>query len=95
MADVLPTNEARTRLNQIAATFDRVGAAGEPITFGSHRRPQAVIVPWELWRQLAPVIEDVLDLATTRVRLEDSGAQRIDHSDVLATLDEVRAAAGG
>lgn len=91
MADVLPTNEARARLNQIAATFDRAGAAGEPITFGSHRRPQAVIVPWELWRQLAPVIEDVLDVATARTRLENAGTQRIDHSDVLAALDEARA----
>lgn len=95
MADVLPTNEARARLNQIAATFERTGAAGEPITFGSHRRPQAVIVPWELWRQLAPVIEDVLDVATAQVRFENAGTQRIDHSDVLATLHEARAAAGG
>ncbi|MGQ0773905.1 MAG: hypothetical protein ACT4NY_05725 [Pseudonocardiales bacterium] len=82
-------------MNQIAATFDRVGVAGEPIAFGSHRRPQAVIVPWELWQQLAPVIEDVLDLATARTRLENAGPQRIDHSDVLATLDEVRAVPGG
>lgn len=95
MADVLPTNEARARLNQIAAMFDRVGAAGEPVTFGSHRRPQAVIVPWELWRQLAPAIEDVLDVDTARARLENAGTQRIDHSDVLAALDEARAAAGG
>ena len=70
---MLPTNEARARLNQIAATFDRAGAAGEPITFGSHRRPQAVIVPWELWRQLASVIEDMLDVATARTRLENAG----------------------
>lgn len=94
MSDVLPTNEARARLNQIAATFDRAGATAEPVAFGSHRRPQAVIVPWELWCQLAPVIEDALDLATARVRLEDAGVQRIDHSAVLAAIDEVRADAG-
>lgn len=95
MADVLPTNEARARLNQIAAAFDRAGTTAEPVVFGSHRRPQAVIVPWELWRALAPVIEDALDLATARTRLEDAGTQRVDHSDVMAALDEARAGAGG
>jgi hypothetical protein len=64
------------------------------VVFGSHRRPQAVIVPWELWRQLAPVIEDALDLATTRSRLEDAGVQRIAHSAVLAAIDEVRSGTG-
>lgn len=68
MSDVLPTNEARPRVNQIAAIFDRVGATVEPVTFGSHRRPQAVIVPWVLWRQLSPMIEVALDLAVARVR---------------------------
>ncbi|MGH3913592.1 MAG: hypothetical protein ACRDTC_09295 [Pseudonocardiaceae bacterium] len=95
MAEVLPTNEARARLNQIAASFDRTGTTAEPVVFGSHRRPQAVIVPWELWRELAPVIEDALDLATARTRLKDAGPQRVDHSEVMAALDEARAGAGG
>lgn len=95
MVDVLPTNEARARLNQIAAAFDRAGTTAEPVVFGSHRRPQAVIVPWELWRELAPVLEDALDLATARTRLEDAGPRRVEHSDVLAALDEERAGGGG
>jgi antitoxin StbD len=95
MAEVLPTNEARARLNQIAAAFDRAGTAAEPVVFGSHRRPQAVIVPWELWRELAPVIEDALDLATARTRLEDAGTQRVDHAEVIAALEQARAGAGG
>lgn len=81
----------RARLNQIAAAFEQTGATAEPVTFGSHRRPQAVIVPWELWRLLAPEIEDALDLATARARLEDAGDQRIDHRDVLTALNEARA----
>ncbi|MGH3702069.1 MAG: hypothetical protein ACRDQY_21995 [Pseudonocardiaceae bacterium] len=79
-------------MNQIAAALDRAGTTAEPIIFGSHRRPQAVIVPWELWRELAPMIEDALDLATARTWLEDAGTQRVDHSDVMAALDEARAA---
>lgn len=95
MAEVLPTNEARAQLNQIATAFDRAGTTAEPVVFGSHRRPQAVIVPWELWRKLAPVIEDALDLATTRTRLQDAGTQRVDHSKVLAALDEARTGTDG
>jgi antitoxin StbD len=95
MADVLPTNEARARLNQIAAAFDRAGMTAEPVVFGSHRRPQAVIVPWQLWRELAPMIEDAHDLATARTRLEEAGTQRVAHSDVLAALDQARAGADG
>jgi antitoxin StbD len=95
MAEVLPTNEARARLNQIAATFDRAGATAEPVVFGSHRRPQAVIVPWELWRELAPVLEDALALATARTRFEEAGTQRVGHSEVLAALDEARADTAG
>ncbi|MGH3793491.1 MAG: hypothetical protein ACRDSP_01235 [Pseudonocardiaceae bacterium] len=95
MAEVLPTNEARARLNQIAAAFDRAGTTAEPVVFGSHRRPQGVIVPWELWRELAPVLEDALDLATARTRLEDAGTQRVDHSEVLAALDQARTGTDG
>lgn len=94
MADVLPTNEARARLHQIAAAFDEAGAGAEPVTFGSHRRPQAVIVPWDLWRRIAPVLEDALDLGTATVRLDEAGDERIEHSVVLAALAEARAADG-
>jgi hypothetical protein len=45
----------------------------------------------ELWRLLAPEIEDALDLATARARLEDAGDQRIDHRNVLTALSEARA----
>ena len=94
MAEVLPTNEARARLNQVAA-FDRAGTTAEPVVFGSHRRPQAVIVPWQLWRELAPVLEDALDLATARTRLEEAGTQRVDHAEALAALEEARADTAG
>lgn len=92
MSDILPTNEARARLNRIAVAFDEAGAGAEPVTFGSHRRPQAVIVPWELWRQIAPVLEDALDIAWASGRLDEAGDERVEHADVLAALDEARAA---
>lgn len=48
---VRPTSEVRVELSQIARRFDAGDA--EPVIFGSHRRPQAVIIPVALWEQLA------------------------------------------
>jgi site-specific recombinase XerD len=57
--EVLPIGEARARLSQIATLFDHKGATASPVVFGSHRRPQGVILAWELWQ----TIEDRLDTA--------------------------------
>jgi len=75
--DILPTTEARAKLSQIAAEFERQGASSEPVTFGSHRRPQGVIIAWELWLKILPAIEDQLDAAEARQRLGDAGDERI------------------
>jgi hypothetical protein len=86
IGEVLPTNEARARLNAIAATSDADGSHAEPVVFGSHRRAQGVIVSWELWQRIAPVVEDVLDaeLATQRVRA--SAGQRLSRTDIDTAL---------
>jgi len=83
---VLPTTEARARLSQIVADFARLGAAAEPVAFGSHRKPQGVIVPWELWAELAPAVEDLLDATEARHRLAEAGDARTDFDEVAAAL---------
>lgn len=92
MTEVLPTNEARAKLNRIAAEFDHDGAAAEPVVFGSHRRAQGVIVPWALWQRLAPAIEDALDVEQARERLAGAGGERLTHEQLLAELDRRRGA---
>ena len=52
-------SEARARLNQIANTFSRDGLNSLPVIFGSHRKPQGLIIPIELW----DLVEDAWDLA--------------------------------
>jgi hypothetical protein len=56
---VLTTGEARDGLNKIAVSFATDGLHATPLMFGSHRMPQAVIVPVELWN----LIEDAWDMA--------------------------------
>jgi hypothetical protein len=83
---VLPTTEARAKLSQIAAGFERDGVGAEPVTFGSHRNPQGVIIAWDLWLEILPAIEDQLDAAEARHRLERSGDDRVSFDDAAQAL---------
>ena len=85
-AEVLPTTEARARLSQIAADFAQRGRGAEPVAFGSHRKTQGVIVPWELWVELAPALEDALDAAEARERLVVAGSSRVDFNAAATAL---------
>lgn len=75
--EVRPTTEVRAKLSQIAAEFERDGVSAEPVAFGSHRRPQGIILPWELWLEILPAIEDYLDAAEARHRLDEAGSERV------------------
>jgi len=84
--EILPTTEARAKLSQIATEFERQGASAEPVTFGSHRRPQGVIIPWALWLEILPTIEDHLDANEARQRLDEAGTERVGFDDVAKAL---------
>lgn len=77
-SEVLPTTEARARLSQIVGEFERDGARAEPVTFGSHRKPQGVIVPWALWLEILPAVEDHLDALEAMERIEQAGTERVE-----------------
>jgi PHD/YefM family antitoxin component YafN of YafNO toxin-antitoxin module len=48
---VHPLSEVRKRLSGILARFRREGAAAEPVAFGSHRKPEAVLLPYEAYER--------------------------------------------
>lgn len=48
---VHPLSEVRARLSGILARFRREGAAAEPVAFGTHRKPEAVLVPYEAYER--------------------------------------------
>ncbi len=66
---VIPTSEVRAALGKITKRFD----AGDtkPVFFGSHRRPQAVLVPIAVWEKLLEHAEDELDVDLSRRRLAE------------------------
>ncbi len=48
---VHPLSEVRQRLSGILARFRREGATAEPVAFGSHRKPEAVLLPYEVYER--------------------------------------------
>jgi hypothetical protein len=60
---VHPLSEVTARLPEILARFRREGAAAEPVAFGSHRKPEAILLSYELYERYEA-------LARQRARLE-------------------------
>ena len=69
---VHPLSEVRQRLSGILARFRREGAAAVPVAFGSHRKPEAVLLPYEVYERYEAI-------ARQRVRLDSalSAAQSV------------------
>lgn len=70
---VTPTSQARTELSHTLERFRRDGFAAEPMVFGGHRRPEGVVLPFEMFERLLPAIEDILLAESIRGRLSTSG----------------------
>ncbi len=51
--DVLATREVRAQLPLLLARFRTDGAAAEPVVIGARRRPEAVVLSYERYLQLA------------------------------------------
>ena len=72
VVQVHPLSEVRARLSGILARFRREGAAAEPVAFGSHRKPEAILIPYEAYERYEA-------LARQRARLDGalSSAQSV------------------
>ena len=51
--DVLATREARAQLPTLLERFRQAGADAEPVVIGARRRPEAVVLSYERYLQLA------------------------------------------
>jgi PHD/YefM family antitoxin component YafN of YafNO toxin-antitoxin module len=60
---VHPLSDVRQRLSGILARFRREGAAAEPVAFGSHRKPEAILLPYEAYERYE-------ELSRQRARLD-------------------------
>lgn len=51
------TSETRAKLTGIVAEYRQKGAAAQPVIFGNHRNPQAVLLPIEIYTSLLDLSE--------------------------------------
>jgi hypothetical protein len=99
VVQVHPLSEVRARLSGILARFRREGAAAEPVAFGSHRKPEAVLIPYEAYERYEALARQRARLdgalpAARSVQVELPGAFSPEHDrEVPAYVDgEVSAA---
>lgn len=59
MLETKTTTEARTGLSQTLARFREQGVSADPLIFGDHRRPEGVVVPYELFVQVEAAVDQV------------------------------------
>ena len=83
--EVVPTSEARANLSPTLDRFRHDGLVATPVIFGSHRKPEGVVLPYALFERLLPAIDDVLLAETVRARI-NSDAESIPLSDVIEEL---------
>ena len=69
--EVLPTSEARAELSATIMRFREDGIAASPVLFGSHRKPEGVMLPYSLFERLIPEIEEILLAERVRERLAE------------------------
>ncbi|MCL2780927.1 MAG: type II toxin-antitoxin system Phd/YefM family antitoxin [Actinomycetia bacterium] len=84
--EVLPISAARTRLSAAADRFREDGIAAEPIVFGSHRKPEGVVIPFALFERLGDAIEDALLAELVRERLARDTGERVSFDQVCDDL---------
>ena len=83
--DVLATREARAQLPALLARFREAGAEAEPVVIGARRRPEAVVLSYERYLQLAGGRERV---AAALERQAGEAGESLDADAALALADE-------
>lgn len=77
-------SDARRKLTQHVDRFRKDGLDAEPVVFGDHRKPEAVVVPFELFQLLLDVAEDVAIAARIQERDASDTGVRTSLADAAA-----------
>ncbi|MEO6115354.1 MAG: hypothetical protein ABIP33_03125 [Pseudolysinimonas sp.] len=84
---VLPSREIRTELPKALQRFRRDGIGAAPVVFGAHRKPEAVVIPFELYASLLPLIEDLEIAQLVRARTEAGPSSPLSETAVKLGID--------
>jgi PHD/YefM family antitoxin component YafN of YafNO toxin-antitoxin module len=86
--DVKTTSQTRQDLTKILASFRANGKKAVPIIFGSHRKPEAVLVPAKVWQKVIDEIDDLrLQIEVQRRLNNPQNSRVIPHEQIDEWLD--------
>ena len=80
-------SDTRQHLTSHVARFREQGIDAEPVVFGDHRQPEAALLPYETFRLLLDVAEDIAIAERLRERLSDDDGQRVELAALAAELE--------
>lgn len=81
------SREARETLGDTLSRFRSEGIAAEPMVFGAQRKPEAVMIPFETFQALVPLMENLTVAETIRPRIEAGGAAPLSETAAALGLD--------
>ncbi len=91
LGGVLTVTEARKATSEIARRFGKDGVFAEPVFFGSHRKPVAVMIPAALYVAFAEAFEDLVIAERIRERRALDDGTRISAIELDAVVGSRKA----
>jgi PHD/YefM family antitoxin component YafN of YafNO toxin-antitoxin module len=90
VVQVHPLSEVRQRLSGILARFRREGVEAAPVAFGSHRKPEAILLPYEAYERYEALSREHARLdaalsAAQSVQVELPGAFTPEHDSEVSS----------
>ncbi len=79
---VVPSAEARDHLSGYLKLFRKQGGQAEPVVFGSHRKPEGVILSYERYEWLTEVLDELVASEEVREALVKDTGKRVELADV-------------
>ena len=79
-------SDTRQLLTSHVARFRAEGLDAEPVVFGDHRQPEAALIPYETFRLLLDVAEDIAIAQRLRQRFAEDDGRRVGLAELAAEL---------
>jgi PHD/YefM family antitoxin component YafN of YafNO toxin-antitoxin module len=81
--EVLPTREARKRLSGFLRESREHGIDADPVFFGSHRKPEAVVLSYAAYEELVDALDDALISREVAARDAKDSGKRMELVDLI------------
>jgi antitoxin StbD len=79
---VIPSAEARDRLASYLKLFREKGGQADPVVFGSHRKPEGVILSYERYEWQTEILDELVASEEVREAIAQDTGKRVELADV-------------